>query len=92
MTSANQTKDRIINIRATGREIDLIDRAARSARKSRSDFMLEAATHAAEDAIFDKSVFTMPAEEWDAYLDAIASPPEPTQALRNLLRERASWE
>ena len=44
MAVPNETKDRIINIRATSREVELIDQAARAAHKSRSDFMLEAAT------------------------------------------------
>ena len=92
MAVPNETKDRIINIRATGGEIELIDQAARAAHKSRSDFMLEAATRAAEDALFDRSIFSMPAEEWETYLATIASPPEPTTALRELLRARAPWE
>jgi uncharacterized protein (DUF1778 family) len=92
MAIPNETKDRIINIRATSGEVDLIDKAARVVHKSRSDFMLEAATLAAEDALSDRSIFSMPAEEWETYLATIASPPEPTPALRELLRADAPWE
>ena len=92
MAFPNETKDRIINIRASSREIDLIDRAAVARHKSRSDFMLEAATRAADEVMYEGNVFTIPADEWDAYLESIASPPEPTRALRDLLHDTPPWE
>jgi uncharacterized protein (DUF1778 family) len=92
MVVANETKNRSINIRASGSQLTLIDRAAHSLKKSRSDFMLEAATRTAEDVVLDRSVFTLPADEWETYIAAIASPPAPTVALRKLLRESAPWE
>ncbi len=92
MMSLNDTKDRNINIRASGNQVQLIDRAAALRRTSRSDFMLDAATRMAEDVLLDSSVFTMPADEWDAYLATIESPPAPTAALRSLLRKPAPWD
>jgi uncharacterized protein (DUF1778 family) len=92
MALPNETKDRNINIRISSRQIDLIDRAASLQHKSRSDFVLEAATRMAEDVVFDSNVFTMPAEEWERYIATIASPPAPTAALRKLLQEPSPWE
>jgi uncharacterized protein (DUF1778 family) len=42
--------------------------------------------------LIDRSVFTLPADEWDAYIATIESPPAPTAALRRLLHESAPWE
>lgn len=92
MVMINETKTQTINIRTTGTELSLIDRAAQSLKKSRSDFMIEAATRKAEDVILDRSVFTLPAEEWDAYIATIETPSAPTQALRRLMQEPAPWE
>ncbi|HYI24666.1 MAG TPA: DUF1778 domain-containing protein [Thermomicrobiales bacterium] len=92
MVLINETKNRIINIRASNRQMTLIDRAAALQGTSRSDFMLDAATRTAEDVILDTSVFTMSADEWDKYIATIESPPAPTDALRKLLKEPAPWE
>jgi len=92
MVLANETKKRSINIRASNSQLHLIDQAARSLKKSRSGFMLEVATRTAEEVVLDRSVFTLPADEWDAYIATIESPPAPTAALRRLLHESAPWE
>ncbi|GEB90109.1 type II toxin-antitoxin system TacA family antitoxin [Zymomonas mobilis] len=44
-------KREALNIRVKPEERDLIDRAAKAQRKSRTDFMLEAACRAAEEAL-----------------------------------------
>lgn len=92
MAARNATKDTSINIRATRQDIDLIDRAARTMKQSRSDFMLEAATHRAEDVMFNTTIFSLPADEWDEYIATIDAPPAPTGALRRLLHDPAPWE
>jgi uncharacterized protein (DUF1778 family) len=92
MVLSNETKNRTINIRVNNHQMRLIDRAAALKSKSRSDFLLEAATRAAEDVILDSSVFTLPAEEWERYIATIESPPAPTAALRKLLQEPSPWE
>jgi uncharacterized protein (DUF1778 family) len=92
MPRKREANGRTISIRASSRQIGLIDRAAALKGISRSEFMLEAATQVAEDAVHDSSVFSMPPDEWDAYIATLASPPGPTESLRNLLREPAPWE
>ncbi len=86
------TKDRSINIRISDAQLNLIDRAASLERRSRSDFVLDVATRAAEDVIFERNVFSMPAADWDEYLATIASPPAPTPELLKLLREPSPWD
>lgn len=92
MATGNTIKDTSITIRATKQDIDLIDRAARTMKKTRSDFMLEAATRTAEDVMFNTTIFSLPTEEWDEYITTINSPPAPTAALRRLLHDPAPWE
>ncbi len=92
MTATNATKDRSINIRISDSQLNLIDRAASLERRSRSEFVLEVATRAAENVIFEQNVFTLPVADWDDYLATIASPPAPTPELRKLLREPSPWD
>ena len=50
----NQSKEAVsINIRAKAKQRDLIDQAANSLGRSRSDFMLEAAYREAESVLLD---------------------------------------
>ena len=59
MTAVNRTEESSVNInmRVDRRHRDLIDRAARISGKTRTEFMLETACGAAEDAILDQRVF-----------------------------------
>lgn len=84
--SSTVRRDTPINIRATAQQRDLIDRAARALGKSRTDFVLETACHAAEDVLLDQSRFVLSDEGFDELLSMLDNPPEPTQALRDLMR------
>ncbi len=52
-----QRRDQSISIRASRERCDLIDRVARAVRKSRSNFMIEAASREAEDVLLNRVVF-----------------------------------
>jgi len=58
----------IINIRAKARQRDLIDRAAETLGKNRSDFMLETACREAESVLLDKRVFTLDDKAYAKFL------------------------
>lgn len=92
LTGNAETKDRTINIRLSSRDVDLIDQAAAIQKKSRSDFMLEVARSEAEDVLFDRNIFLLDDEAFDAYVAAIEFPVAPTAALRELMRTPAPWE
>lgn len=88
----DQTKGETINLRLTRQQRDLIDSAAQSTGRSRSEFILSAASREASETLLDRTWFQLDAEaaaRFDALLDA---PPTPTDALRNLLHRRAPWE
>ena len=54
---------------------DLFDRAAGAHGKSRSDFMIDAARRAAEDALLDQTLVRVDHESFQHYLAALDKPP-----------------
>lgn len=89
---SSTTRDLAINIRASRRQRDLIDRAAQTLGKSRSDFMLEAASREAEDVLLDRRYFHLDPEAFERFNALLDNPPPPTDQLRQLLRRPAPWE
>lgn len=91
MTAAASTKA-LINLRVSEDDRDLIDRAASALGKNRSEFMLEASRRAAEDALFDRTLFRLDAERFAAFRSLLDAPPAPNDALARLMRKPAPWE
>lgn len=83
-------KSEAINLRASAAERDLIDRAALAAGKSRSQFILDSARAAAEETLLDRSWLALDPRAWDHFVERLDA--EPSQALRELLAEKAPWE
>lgn len=81
-----------IHIRATASDQELIDRAALAVGKSRSEFMLDSARAAAEDALLDRVNFPLTDEQYRQFEELLDSPAEPNEALLAFLRERAPWD
>lgn len=87
-----ETREASINIRALRAQRDLIDRAAAMRQKTRSDFMLEAACHEAENVLLDRRLFHLKNEDYDAFEAALQAPVKDNPALSKLLDKRAPWE
>ena len=87
-----ETREASINIRALRAQRDLIDRAAAMRQKTRSDFMLEAACHEAENVLLDRRLFHLKNEDYDAFEAALQTPVRDDPALSKLLAKRAPWE
>lgn len=85
-------RDQAINIRASRRQRDLIDQAAQTLGKSRSDFMLETACREARQVLLDNTFFQLHADAFTRFQDLLDSPPPPSDALRVLLLREAPWE
>jgi uncharacterized protein (DUF1778 family) len=81
-----------INIRVKPAERQLIDEAAAAQGKSRSDFMLEAARRAAEDALLDRTLLRVDRRTFDKFVALLDGPPQPNERLRKLLQTPAPWE
>jgi uncharacterized protein (DUF1778 family) len=81
-----------LNIRIKPQDRDLIDRAAQARGKNRTDFILDAARRAAEDALLDRTVFTVSPEAYAAFLARLDAPAQPNEKLRRAMQAPAPWD
>lgn len=88
--SENHTK--AVNLRVRDDIRALIDQAAKAQGRSRSDFMIEAARKAAEDAILDQSVIRVDASTYERFLALLDAPVTPNDKLRRTMQTPAPWE
>ena len=85
-------KRQSLNLRIKPEERGLIDRAAKTLGKNRTDFMLDAACRAAEDALLDRTIFTVSPKAYAEFLARLDAPPQPNERLRRTMRVSAPWE
>jgi uncharacterized protein (DUF1778 family) len=76
----------LLNLRIKPELRGLIDRAAAFAGKNRADFVLDAARHAAEDALLDRTVFSVSPKAYAEFLKRLDAPPQPNGRLRRTMR------
>lgn len=81
-----------LNLRIKPEERGLIDRAAKMLGKNRTDFMLDAARRAAEDALLDRTIFAVSPKAYAEFLARLDAPPQPNERLRRTMRTSAPWE
>jgi uncharacterized protein (DUF1778 family) len=91
-TSKRSVPRDTLNLRIKLELRGLIDRAAQVAGKNRTDFVLEAARRAAEDALLDRTVFTVSPKAYAEFLARLDAPPQPNERLRRTMRKRAPWD
>ena len=81
-----------LNIRIKTEERGLIDRAARARGKTRTDFILDAARLAAEEALLDQVLVSTSPEAFAAFLSRLDEPPHPNERLRKTMQTAAPWD
>lgn len=81
-----------LNLRVKPELRGLIDRAAKITGKNRTEFVLNAARHAAEDALMDRTVFAVKPKAYAEFLARLDAPPHPNPNLRRTLATAAPWE
>ena len=86
------TKRDTLNLRVRPELRGLIDRAAELLGKNRTDFVLDAARHAAEDALLDRTVFLVSPKAYAEFLKRLDVPPRTNARLRRALQAPAPWE
>lgn len=69
----------------------LFMRAASLQNKEWTDFVLEAATAAAQDALLDKHNFVLDEKQYSDFLKALDNPPAENPALQTLLSRKPMW-
>ena len=80
-----------LNIRIPAAERNLIDRAALSSGKTRTDFILSAARRAAEETLLDQTPFVVDAATYAKFLALLDAPPQPNERLQRTLRITPPW-
>ena len=88
--SAADTKGSI-NLRIETHVRQLIDDAAATLGKTRTEFMIESARRQAIDVLLERRLFVLDSERYDAFMHALDNPPAPGPKLRSLLRRVPAW-
>ena len=91
-TKTGKKRDENINLRASQSQKNLIDRAADSLGRNRSDFMLETACREAEAVLLDRRYFALPSGEFKRFTAMLDKPPASDGRLRRLLKTKAPWK
>ena len=90
--NAANNREAVINIRVKHRQRELIDRAAETLGRNRSEFMLDAACRAAEDVLLDQRLIQLSPEGWEQFNALLDAPARDIPALRSLLASKPVWE
>jgi uncharacterized protein (DUF1778 family) len=75
MTASTVTPARAINLRIRDDTRALIDRAAKARGKSRSEFMIDSARRAAEEALLDQTLVRVDRESHARFVKVLDQPP-----------------
>jgi uncharacterized protein (DUF1778 family) len=94
MSASNTTpsKRETLNIRIKPEERGLIDRAAKTRGKNRTDFILDAARSAAEEALLDQVIIAVSRQAYAEFVRRLDMPPKPNERLRKTMRTPAPWD
>lgn len=84
--------DATISIRVPLQTRDLIDSAAATIGKTRSEFMIESARVHAVDVLLDQRIFNLDEKQTELFLSIMDNPPEPTAKLVDLLQSPTPWQ
>lgn len=90
--SNERSKRETLNIRINPEVRSLIDRAAKARGKTRTDFVLDAARAAAEEALLDQTIVAASPEAYAAFLARLDMPPQPNERLRKTMQTPAPWD
>ncbi len=85
-------RETTIHLRAPAARRALIDQAAETLGKSRTDFMLAAATEKAQQVLLDRTVFSADSITFEAFTRALELPLPNAEAVARLLKRKAPWE
>jgi uncharacterized protein (DUF1778 family) len=91
--SKPQTRPReTLNIRIRAEERGLIDRAAAVRGTNRTDFILDAARRAAEDALLDQSLISVGPKAYAEFIERLDAPAKPNARLRRTMKRPLPWK
>ena len=85
-------KEHPLSLRLAEADLAVIDRAASLRGRSRTEFMRDAAVHAAEEALLETLPIRMSQEGFDTFLAALAGPGKAVPEMVDVLQRPAPWE
>jgi uncharacterized protein (DUF1778 family) len=85
-------KRETLNIRIRPEERGLIDRAAKTGGKNRTDFILDAEWAATQEALLDKVVMRASPDAYAGFLARLDMQQRPNQQLRRTMLTPAPWD
>ena len=92
MHAVPDAKRETLNIRIKPEVRDLIDRAAKSRGKNRTDFILDSARVAAEDTLLDQVIMTVSPQAFEEFQARLDMPPKANDRLLKTMLTPAPWE
>ncbi len=81
-----------LNFRVKPEVLSLFDQAAELTGKNRTDFVLDAARQAAQQALLDQVHIRLKPDAFAAFLELLDAPPRPNENLRKTMQTPAPWE
>ncbi len=90
--SALPSKAERLQIRVSGREKAILERAAAASKQTSSEFIRGAALHHAEHVLADRRSFLLDEEQWQRFEAALDREPVVKENLRRLLQKPSVLE
>lgn len=93
MSAVNSVAKRdTLNLRIKPEVRSLIDRAAKARGKNRTDFILDAARNAAEEALLDQALFVVSEEAYAEFVERLDRSPAANPRLKKTMQTPAPWD
>ncbi len=92
MTATAERKEYPISMRLPEADVAMIDRAAASRGRSRTEFVRDAAVRAAEEALMEHRLIRMSPDGFAAFLDVLSGPAAAVPEMVELAGRPAPWE
>ncbi len=81
-----------LSLRISAKDRQLIDKAAESLNKTRTEFMLDSARAAATDALLDRRLFVLGEAEFKSFTKVLARAPKASDISRKLGKRPTPWK
>ncbi len=92
MTEQSQTTGTTkISMRMSADAQTLIDRAAKTVGKNRTEFMIEASRREAENVLLDQRLFILDDEDYEKFTAFLDQPPAALPKLKRLMETTPPW-
>ncbi len=92
VTTASTSRSARLGLRSSEAQLAVLRRGADAAHKSLTDFILDSACLAAEQALLDQRLFMVNGKDYEAFLDLLDRPARSNAGLKDLFSRQAPWE